>query len=53
MYGVYEFKKGFGGQVVELIGEFDLVVNKPKYLLYKVAFGSYKKIKNLINKIKK
>lgn len=53
MYGVYEFKKGFGGNVVELIGEFDLVVNKPKYLLYKVAFGSYKKIKNLFNKLKK
>ena len=53
MYGVYEFKKGFGGRVVELIGEFDLIVNKPKYLLYKVCFTSYKKIKNIINKIKK
>ena len=53
MYGVYEFKKGFGGEVVELIGEFDLIINKPKFLLYKVAFSSYKKIKNLINSIKK
>ena len=53
MYGVYEFKKGFGGRVVELIGEFDLIVNKPKYTLYKVCFSSYKKLKNIINKIKK
>lgn len=53
MYGVYEFKKGFGGKVVELIGEFDFIVNKPKYLLYKICFSSYKKLKNLLNKIKK
>lgn len=26
-YGVYEFKKGFGGQVVELIGDFYLPIN--------------------------
>ncbi len=50
MYGVYEFKKGFGGKVVELIGEFDLPIKKSKYKLYKLAFGTYKKIKNLKNK---
>ena len=52
MYGVYEFKKGFGGRVVELIGEFDLPINKSKYKLYKMAFSSYKKFKNTINSIK-
>ena len=26
-YGVYEFKKGFGGRVVEYIGEFDLIIS--------------------------
>ena len=26
-YGVYEFKKGFGGNVVELIGDFDLPIS--------------------------
>ncbi len=50
MYGVYEFKKGFGGNVVELIGEFDLVVNKFYYFLYKVAFNCYHKLKNIKNK---
>ena len=52
MYGVYEFKKGFNGKVVELIGEFDLPINKSKYKFYKFAFASYKKFKNTINRIK-
>lgn len=52
MYGVYEFKKGFNGNVVELIGEFDLPINKAKYKFYTFAFASYKKLKNFVNKIK-
>ena len=53
MYGVYEFKKGFNGKVVELIGEFDLPIIKSKYNLYKVAFSTYKKTKNTLKKIKR
>lgn len=45
--GVYNFKKGFGGEVVEFIGEFDLVTNKFKYIIYKISFFLYKKIKGL------
>ena len=52
MYGIYEFKRGFGGNVEEFIGEFDLVINKPLYTLYKVAFKAYKKLKNIKNHIK-
>lgn len=33
--GVYEFKKGFGGQVIEMIGTYELPVNAPVYRLYK------------------
>ncbi len=33
-YGIYEFKKGFGGVVVELVGTFVLPIN-PIYYLYK------------------
>lgn len=33
-YGVYAFKKRFGGQLEEYIGEFDLVVSKFWYFLY-------------------
>lgn len=40
-YGIYEFKKGFNGQVEELIGEFILPINKYYY------------INNLINKLSK
>ena len=34
-YGVYEFKKGFDGQVEELIGDFILPIKKYTYKLYK------------------
>ena len=33
-YGIYEFKKGFGGHVVELIGSFELSLS-PLYSAYK------------------
>ncbi len=45
MYGIYEFKRGFGGRVVELIGEFDLIISKSKYNLYKIMLWVYKKTK--------
>lgn len=45
--GVYGFKKGFSGEVVEFIGEFDLIVSKPYYRLYKIAFFLYHKLKNI------
>ncbi len=35
-YGVYKFKKGFNGYVVELIGEYELVINKFNYYIYKI-----------------
>ncbi len=52
-YGLYLFKRGFGGQVEELIGEFDLIISKPYYYLYKVAFGLYHKLKSIKAKIQK
>ena len=33
-YGVYLFKKGFNGEVVELIGDFEYIVNPRQYNLY-------------------
>jgi lipid II:glycine glycyltransferase (peptidoglycan interpeptide bridge formation enzyme) len=44
-YGVYEFKKGFGGTVVEYIGDFDLIVNKPVYMLQEAIKNAKKMIK--------
>lgn len=46
LYGLYDFKRGFGGNVEEYIGEFDLIINKPLYLLYQNGYKTYKKIKN-------
>ncbi|MEG1494997.1 MAG: peptidoglycan bridge formation glycyltransferase FemA/FemB family protein [Bacilli bacterium] len=47
LLGLYLFKRGFGGQVVELLGEYDLIVNKPLYYLYKLLFSLYHTIKNI------
>ena len=38
LYGIYDFKRGFGGHVEEYIGEFDLITNKFMYLMYKYGF---------------
>ena len=45
LYGLYLFKKSFGGHVVELIGEYDLVISKFWYTLYNLAFKIYHKLK--------
>ncbi len=50
LYGLYLFKKSFGGHVVELIGEYDLVVSKFWYTIYNLAFKTYHKLKNIKNK---
>lgn len=50
-YGVYEFKKGFGGYVVEYIGEFDLIINKFYYNMFQIAYKTYRFIKKIRSKI--
>lgn len=47
LYGLYLFKKSFGGHVVELIGEFDLVISKFYFTSYKIAFKLYHTLKKL------
>lgn len=49
-YGLFDFKRGFNACVHELVGEFDLVISKKTYKLYKFCFGCYKKLKNIIQK---
>lgn len=48
MYGIYLFKKGFGGEVVELIGEYDYIVRPFYYLIYDISY----KIVHTLKKIK-
>ena len=50
LYGLYLFKKSFGGEVVELIGEFDLILNKFWYRTYNFSFKVYHGLKNIKNK---
>ena len=52
-YGVYEFKRGFGGHVIEYIGEFDLVINKLGYYIYYYGYGIYRGFKHILAKFKK
>ncbi len=48
LYGLYKFKKGFNGKFVEFIGEFDLVINKFLYSMFKSVFPKFKEIRNKI-----
>ena len=44
-YGIYEFKKGFNGNVIELIGQFELPITK-FYFVYQFL----KKIQGIVKK---
>ena len=48
-FGLYEFKRGFGGQVEEYIGEFDLITSKFWYLGYKLAYELPKNLRRRKN----
>lgn len=53
LYSIYQVKRSFGGQIIELIGEFDLIFNKPLYYLYNFGYGIMIKTKMFINKFRK
>lgn len=44
--GLYEFKKKWGGELTEFIGEFDLILNKPVYFAYSKLIPIYHDICN-------
>lgn len=45
IFGIHSFKKRFGGEYTELIGEFDLVIHKLMYYAYKKLLPVYRKMK--------
>lgn len=49
-YGLFDFKRGFNACVHELVGEFDLIIDKNRYKLYRFSFSLYKALKKIINK---
>ena len=44
LLGINNFKKAFGGDYIEFIGEFDLIANKTLYLLFTKLLPIYRKI---------
>ena len=46
IYGIHNFKKRLGGEYIEFIGEYDLVINKFMYNTYHYLKPIYRKIKN-------
>lgn len=52
MYGVYEYKKKFGGEIVQLIGEFDLKISAI-YYIYKIAYFFNHKLQKIKKTFKK
>ena len=53
LYGLYLFKKSFGGHVSELIGEFDYIISPFWYKTYNIAFATYHTLKNIKKKLTK
>lgn len=49
-FGLFDFKRGFNAKVHELIGEFDLVIDKSRYSFYTFSFAMYKKIKKIFSR---
>jgi len=45
IFGIHSFKKRFGGEYTEFIGEFDLITNKLMYFFYKKLLPIYRKLK--------
>ena len=57
LYGLYRFKKGFGGEFVEFIGEFDMPFSPFFYYLWVSVIPAYRKARqsvvNFFRQIKK
>lgn len=50
-YGLYNYKKSFNPDFIEMIGEFDYIINNKKYLLFSKITKFSNKIKRKLNSI--
>jgi len=50
LHGLYRFKKGFGGEFTEFIGEFDLVISPLLYALWTKVLPAFKRYKKRLAK---
>jgi peptidoglycan pentaglycine glycine transferase (the first glycine) len=53
LYGLYRFKKGFNGDLVEFIGEFDYLFSPTFYRLWNIAEPLYKSLRQSIMKLRR
>ena len=50
-YGFHRFKEGYGGQLMQFVGTFDLVLKQPHYQLFRFADSWRWKVLNLKSKL--
>lgn len=51
-YGLYDYKRSFGSQFYEQIGQFDMILNRKKTELYNKGIHNINRIKRKINRIR-
>lgn len=54
VFGIYKFKKSFGGEEIDFVGEYDLPVNKLQYKLWRAMLSAqtiFVKLKGVLRKI--
>ncbi len=51
-YGVYRFKKGFGGEVVEFVDELSMVFSPFMNTMWNITYSTYQKMSHMKSKIK-
>ncbi len=45
LFGLFTFKRGFGGDIIEFIGEYDMPINKVLYFAFDKAFPKLKQLR--------
>ena len=51
-WGFTNFKLGYGGELIEYMNSYDFVINKPLYFAFNLAYNSFWKFRNLLNRSK-
>ncbi len=52
LYGLYRFKKGFGGEFTEFVGEMDLVLSRPVYAFVEKSTALFKELRKTVYLLK-
>lgn len=52
LYGLYLFKKGFGGELVEFCGEFEMVYNKAADFIVNKGLGAARSVRHKLHELR-